>query len=279
MKFLLLLIVAFTYLNAVRIPLPSSSPVNVFEHDKENRGIGYYQFNVEIDEADEGYTPEIPMGTVKYEAKGLIYLWPVFETYNFLGLEIKHFESALSAGVINASLKKSANPSNELDKNGFFIGYHPAFSSNIYKSDVIQLSAAASMPIYFYNISGSWKVVQGAINDGTYQDDAYGFAFKPTATAQGTVYILDSLAVTAYVGFNYFLSAGINYYSGGNWEEEDAELESSTSGPKLLYGWDLSFQSIFSDNDSISLSSAFTQTDNSNNENLAEYRLLYMFHF
>jgi len=279
MKFLLIFIFALSLLKGSSIPLPSSSPVDVFDRGTDIRGVGYYQFNVEVHESDEGYTPSIPMGTVNYEGKGLMYLWSLSDTYVFLGLEIKHFESAISAGTMKATLEDKANPKNYLDKSGFFVGYHPAFSSELYSSSLVKLGAAASLPLYFYKMAGDWRVVQGAIDDGVYKDDEYGFAFKPTATMQGSVYILDNLALSAYLGFSYFASVGVNYYSGGKWQEEDDELTSSTSGPKYLYGWDLSLRSIFSHNDSISLSSAFTQAENSESDNLAEYRLLYMFSF
>ncbi len=278
MRFILFILLLTSFVRA-EIPLPSSSPIDVFDYDKDTRGIGYYRFNVQNYQYDEGYDTPIPMGEVESEAQGFMYLWPKFDSYQLFGIEVKHFESAISVGLIDSKIIKKANPSNYYDKEGFFVGYHPAFSAPLYKTKKLHLSLGASLPLIFYSMHGYWRVVQGYIDDGIYEDETYGVAFKPTLTAQGSVYVLNNFALSAYVGFTQFSSAGINFYSGGKWGEDDSELESDFVEPKYIMGYDISYRAILDVDDSISLSSAFQQADNSESENLVEYRLLYKFKF
>jgi hypothetical protein len=259
--------------------LPSSTPINVFEMQKGQVGIGYIQFNVKLELEDEYFGDKI--GDVDYDAKGLIISFPA-SVETPIG---KMFEYSYTIGKVDSKLKDntftdgSKTYNNTYEKSGFYVGWRPVFSASLYEDDNFKLQSATALHFVAYSISGDFTIHHdgsGLSNYG-YDETNTGIGFKPSTVLSGTWFPINNLGISAFGGLSTFAALDYNSYSSkSNSFEDDVELATYVSSIDPIYGADIIFKGIFAQSDSFNLSAVFT---NKNDESNMETIVRYVFNF
>jgi len=261
------------------IQLPSSVPLEVYPMKSNQIGIGYIQFNVNLELEDSYYDDKI--GDIKYDSKGLIYTTPADNKSNsYIG---KMFELSYTLGTINGEIKDKIFTSdgktynNDYDKSGLYIGIRPSFNKNIFSNNKFIIKNSTTFHAFFFTLNGKFSV-----NDGTrsyeYDENAYGFALKPTTVVQATYYPLNRLGLTVFGGISTFIAVDWVFYEGGqntaSFVDEDNELEFLASAITPIFGYDISYK--FSNDSIFNLSSVISKTQNDNTQETI-FRYIYTF--
>jgi hypothetical protein len=254
------------------LDMPSSVPIDVFEMNENQIGIGYIQTDVQLSLHDDYYGDKI--GDVSYKTKGLIVSLPKkMETP--IG---KMFELSFTAGSINSVLDDKQftdggfTYNNTYDKTGFYVGVRPAFSKGLYDTDMFKAQVATSLHTMFYHLSGDFSVNRTG-NSYAYDESSYGIGLKPTVVLSGTFMPTSHFGISAFGGASTFLALDYNNYSGKNTSTgSDTELVGYTSSVDPVYGADLVYRGIFSKDDKINLSSILgSKQSNTSIETIVRY--------
>lgn len=268
------------------IALPTSAPIDVFS-DVDDKGYGVMQMTINLDIKDdpEGLAGagvnELDIGTVKFDAKGLIYTRAVKDG--------NRFEYSYTMGTVAGKLKKNqfstglGNYNNSYDESGYFFGYRPAYSGDIYKSSGggLDIKYAYTLHWLFFYISGGYTInVTGNANANYgYDESSTGVAFKPTAIIQPTWYVTPNLALTFYAGAAAFAEVDFNSYENKvDSDDYDAAISANFKPVQAIYGYDISIKRIFSENDSFNLSTTLA-TNSDQGEDLREIIVRYQLPF
>jgi hypothetical protein len=250
---------AWSYAADSPIELPSSIPVDVFKMDKNQRGLGYIGFNVNLELEDDFFKDRI--GDVEFESQGFIYTTPGEGALGFLG---EMFELSYTVGVIDGQIidpsftANGFNYNNTYDKDGFYIGFRPSYSRDLNVGDGFKLKSSTTLHAFFYSVSGAFSVNNGT-NAYRYNEDNYGLALKPTTVLQGTFYPTSNFALTLYGGLSTFVAIDWVFYDDGAFDE-DNEADFLTSGINPVFGYDLSYR--FSNGSVFNVSSILSQREN-----------------
>ncbi|MDH5730863.1 MAG: hypothetical protein OEZ58_17890, partial [Gammaproteobacteria bacterium] len=122
------------------------------------------------------------------------------------------------------------------------------------------------------------NMLSGASGCYGYDESSLGIAFKPTFIIQPTLYIKQKLAITVYFGTAAFLAVDFVNYVGkpiNGFDEDEDEVALYPKVPKLIYGYDIAFKGLFSQDDVIRLSSTLSYATSDENEDLSEIVVLY----
>ncbi|QSZ42773.1 hypothetical protein GJV85_11825 [Sulfurimonas aquatica] len=257
--------------------LPSSTPIEVFEMNENQIGIGYIQFNVKLSLEDAYFEDKI--GDVDYDNKGIIVTLPA-NTSTMIG---KMFELSYTAGVIDSKLKNgrftdSGNIyNNSYEKNGFYLGIRPSFSVNIYDGDMFKLKNSTALHAIAYTLSGDFSVNNNNGLNYAYDETSYGVGVKPSTVLSGTFYPISNFGLSGFVGASTFLALDVNNYTNKSTSlDSDVEVGGYMSSIDPIYGFDVIFKGIFSDNDTFNLSSVFSQkNDEAGVETIVRYIFTY----
>lgn len=239
------------------IVLPSSAPIDVF-HQSKGSGIGTYILDLKLLEKDDDY---YDIGNVDYSLKGVIYSNSVEKG--------SKFEESYIAGNLTGVLNEKhfttdlGTYDNTYDKSGFFLGYRPAYSMTLSKSDKMDTKFAYTLPLIYFQISGDYSL---HLDTGTtiypnwaYDETSRGIATKPTAVLQPTWFVTKNFGVTIYVGASALFGVSITDYENKvDSSDYDTEVGFFSKPVQLLYGYDFSVRGIFGAQDSFNVSSAIT---------------------
>ena len=256
--FFCLFLSSITYAADSPIELPSSVPVDVFELDENQRGIGYIGFNVTLDLDDNFFEDKI--GDINYDSQGFIYTTLGEGSLGLLG---ELFELSYTAGIVDGTIKEpnftdnGKTYNNTYDKDGFYVGIRPSYSKVLTSSESFHLKSATTLHSFFYSVSGSFSVDNGSFSY-RYDEDNYGLAIKPTTTIQGTFYPSSNFGLTVFGGLSTFLAIDWVFYDDGALDE-DNEVEFLSSGLNLVFGYDISYR--FNNVSVFNLSSIISQRE------------------
>lgn len=240
-SFLCLFLSSITYAADSPIELPSSVPVDVFELNENQRGIGYIGFKVTLDLEDSFFEDKI--GDIDYDSQGFIYTTPGKGGFGLLG---NMFELSYTAGMIEGMIKdpvftdNGKNYNNTYDKDGFYVGIRPSYSKVLNFSDSFKLKSSTTLHSFFYSVSGIFSVNNGT-SSYRYDEDNYGLAIKPTTILQGTYYPSSNFGLSLYGGLSTFLAIDWVFYDDGALDE-DNEVELLSSGVNFVFGYDVSYR-------------------------------------
>ena len=261
-KLLLLCVLStLTFGADLELETPSSMPIDTFQMQDNQIGIGYILSSATLELEDSYYDDKI--GDVEYDTKGLIVTLPA--NTNFLFGKI--FEFSITGGIIDSKLKDKTfkdsgyTYNNKYDKSGYYIGVRPAFSADIYDSDMFKFQNVTTLHLMLYHLDGSFAVHRtGAGNNNyAYDETNTGLALKPTVIFNGTFFPIKNLGISAFGGFSTLLDLDYCDYSNKtNSFDSDTEVEFLTSSIDPVYGFDIIFRGIFKDYDALNLSSVFT---------------------
>jgi len=249
---------SITYAADSPIELPSSVPVDVFELDENQRGIGYIGFNVTLDLEDNFFEDKI--GDIDYNSQGIIYTTPGEGSLSLLG---NMFELSYTAGVVEGTIKEpnftdnGKTFNNTYDKDGFYVGIRPSYSQALTSSDSFHLKSSTTLHSFFYSVSGSFSVDDGSFSY-RFDEDNYGLAIKPTTIIQGTFYPSSNFGLTLYGGLSTFLAIDWVFYDDGAFAE-DNEVEFLSSGLNGVFGYDISYR--FNNGSIFNLASIISQRE------------------
>lgn len=256
--FLCLFLTSATYAADSPIELPSSVPVDVFELNQNQRGIGYIGFNVTLQLEDNFYEDKI--GDIDYESQGFIYTTPGEGSLGLLG---NMFELSYTAGAVDGTIKdpvfsdKGKTYNNTYDKDGFYVGIRPSYSQDLNSSDSFQLKSVTTLHSFFYSVSGSFSVNDGSFSYA-YDEDNYGLAIKPTTIIQASFFPSSDFGLTLYGGLSTFLALDWVFYDDGAYSQDD-ELDFLSSDINFVFGYDLSYR--FSNGSIFNLASIVSQRE------------------
>jgi len=244
-----------------QMEVPSAVPINVFEMDENQIGVGYIQFGATLELEDDYYNDKI--GDADFKSKGLILTLPKNQATP-IG---KMFELSYTVGTIDSSLKNNQfqdsgkNYTNSYEKDGFYVGVRPAFSTELYKSDMFTVQNSTSLHLMLYSISGSFSVSHdggGANSSYKYDETNTGIGLKPTTVINGTYFPMKNLGLSVFGGLSTFIALDYCSYSGDvGYEDDDVELNFQMASIDPIYGFDVVLKGIFGENDTINLSSVF----------------------
>jgi len=164
--------------------LPSSAPIDVFSQ-LQGQGFGTYILDVKLLEKDDGY---YDIGNVDYSLQGVMYSKSVRDGSKF---ENSYMIGNLS-GVLNEKQFSTdlGNYNNSYNKSGFFLGYRPAYSMLLKKTERVKVAFAYTLPLVAFQISGDYSLnlTNGAttVANWAYDETSRGVATKPTAVLQPT---------------------------------------------------------------------------------------------
>ncbi|MBU1658819.1 hypothetical protein KKG72_07200 [bacterium] len=243
--------------------LPSSVPIDVFEMQENQIGVGFMQFNVNLSLEDEYYGDKI--GDAEYKNQGIIITLPA-NTETIIG---KMFELSYTLGVINSELKDKVFTdggniyNNTYSKNGFYVGIRPSFSVNLYESDMFKIKNATSLHAVLYTMSGDFSVNNNNGPDYAYDETSYGIGLKPSTVLSGTFYPVNNFGITMFGGLSTFLALNVTDFTNKNTSlDADTEAAAYMSSIDPIYGFDVIYRGIFSEYDSFNLSSVFAMKEN-----------------
>ena len=211
---------------------PSSVPINVFQMQDNQIGIGYFQFGTTLELEDDYFGDKI--GDAEYDSKGVIVTFPR-NTQTMIG---KMFELSYTAGNIDSKLKDTTFSddgkiyNNTYKKDGFYIGVRPVFSLDIYESDMFQIQNSTSIHLMLYTMSGDFTVSHngGGYSSYGYDETSSGIGVKPTTVINGTFFPIKNLGLTLFGGLTTFVAIDYTSYENkASSFDEDVELTANLS--------------------------------------------------
>ena len=241
-----------------QLEMPSTVPIDTFKMQENQIGIGYIQFSATLELEDDYFEDKI--GDAEFKSKGLMVTFPD-DSDTIIG---KMFEHSYTIGKIDSELKEKTfvdngkTYNNTYEKDGYYVGYRPAFSTDIYESDMFKIQNSTSLHFMLYSIDGSFSVNHngGGLSSYKYNETTTGLGVKPTTVFNGTFFPINSLGLTVFGGVSTFLALNYTSYDNGGYDE-DAEVTFNMASVDPIYGFDVVFRGIFSENDSFNLSSVF----------------------
>ena len=270
-----------------QIALPAAAPVDVYSQVKD-KGYGTIFTNVDLLLTDEPYgvgglDQEVTIGTAQFAINGLIYTKAERSGNRF---ETSYIIGRVSGKLANRQFSRNGDSyNNTYDKSGLYLGYRPAYSGDLHDSDALDVKYAYTLYSMFYYLSGDYTVdatlAGGTTGQYGYDETSFGVALKPTAIVQSTWHLFDHLALTVYGGGASFLALDNAHYTAkpiNGYPEDDSELALYFKAIKPIYGYDITFKGIFSENDTFNLSSTLS-FGNDESEDLSEVVVVYSLPF
>ncbi len=278
--------------------IPSAPPVNLHTSliERKYKGYGYLNFSVVLPVtatpefslgSDEG--AEYELGNVNYVANGFVYV-----DKGFINSE-KSTEEAWIFGVLTGAIEEGTfihegqTFSISHDRSGFFGSKRYSFSKRIDQKESFNVDYNFTSMFSVFFMSGNTRMDSGPVNFGNsyisdYDEQTYGFAYRPTITLQPTFEITDSWSFIPFIGASAFISASFNTWYVNEWEDylygtdcqygcPDSNLTFGFIPIELMIGFDIEWD--VNETDTISLSSFFSPALASETESMSEIYILY----